>query len=534
VNNLVVIPVLIPLLSAALSVLAHRWQRAQAVIGVLGAGALLASALQLGHAVLTHGVLALKIGSWPAPFGITLVADTLGAVMVVLGGVTGFAVAIYALADIDATRRRAGFFPLLHVLLMGVCCSFLTGDIFNLYVCFEVMLIASFVLLALGGERPQMEGALKYVTLNLVSSAIFLAAVGVLYGLAGTLNMAHLAQIVPTLAKTHPYLVAAVAGLFLVSFGIKAGIFPLYFWLPASYHTPPVAVSAVFAGLLTKVGVYALIRVFTLVFASLDEVYYKGLLILSACTMLTGVLGAVSQYHIRRILSFHIISQIGYMVMGLGLLASPDPAVHRLGLLAAVFYIAHHIIVKTNLFFIGGVVRRLRGTEQLNQMGGLYRQAPWLAALFAVPALSLAGIPPLSGFWAKLAMIRAGLQAGQWLVVAAALAAGVMTLLSMVKIWNEAFWKAQPENTAPAGGAAAVGDATKSTPEDGKVSKSEPPRVHLVLLVAPAVALALLTLLIGLFPGALFELAGKAAGELLNPAPYLEAVSLAVTGGTPP
>jgi multicomponent Na+:H+ antiporter subunit D len=367
------------------------------------------------------------------------------------------------------------------------------------------------VLLALGGERPQMEGALKYVTLNLVSSAVFLAAVGLLYGLTGTLNLAHLAVVTPGVTAAHPELLTAIAGLFLVSFSIKAGLFPLYYWLPSSYHTPPVAVSAVFAGLLTKVGVYALIRVFTLVFGELASTH-RILLVMAALTMVAGVMGAVSQYHVRRILSFHIISQIGYMVMGLGLLASGDPAVQRLGLLAAVFYIAHHIIVKTNLFLIVGVVRRLRGTEELKRMGGLYKQAPWLAALFAVPALSLAGIPPLSGFWAKLAMIRAGLQASEWLVVAAAIAAGMMTLMSMVKIWNEAFWKAQPE--------------------DGAQPDSLPTNGRLALLLAPAVALAVLTLLIGLFPGVLFEVAGRAAGELLDPAAYLEAVGV-VIGGAP-
>jgi len=515
---LVVLPPLILLISAAVAVLAYRSQRAQGVIGVVGTGGLLAAAVALALTVLKDGAIAVQLGSWPAPFGIALVADVLSAVMVLLGGITGFAVAIYSLADIDEPRRRAGFTPLLLVLLMGVCTSFLTGDIFNLYVCFEIMLIASFVLLALGGERPQMEGALKYVTLNLVSSAIFLAAVGVLYGMTGTLNMAHLARIVPTVAENHPDLLAAVAGLFLASFGIKAGIFPLYFWLPASYHTPPVSVSAIFAGLLagllTKVGVYALIRVFTLVFVGVDS-FYRLLLILAALTMLTGVLGAVSQYHIRRILSFHIISQIGYMVMGLGLLASPDPDVRRLGLLASVFYIAHHIIVKTNLFLIGGVIRRLRGTEELQRMGGLYKQWPWLAVLFLVPALSLAGIPPLSGFWAKLAMIRAGLEAGAWLVVAAALAAGVMTLMSMIKIWNEAFWKPQPED-AP-------------LPAESQL----PGRGALALLLAPAIGLALLTILIGLFPGTLFDLADRAAGELLDTSTYLEAVGIATSGGGP-
>jgi multicomponent Na+:H+ antiporter subunit D len=194
------------------------------------------------------------------------------------------------------------------------------------------------------------------------------------------------------------------------------------------------------------------------------------------------------------------------MVMGLGLLAAPDPEVRRLGLMAAVFYIAHHIIVKTNLFLIGGIVLRLRGTEELRSMGGLYRQWPWLAVLFLVPALSLAGIPPLSGFWAKLAMIRAGLAGEAWLVVAAALAAGVMTLMSMMKIWNEAFWKPQPE--------------------DRPLPDSVGGRGSMALLVAPAVGLAVLTVLIGLFPGWLFDLAGRAANELLDPAAYQAAVGL--------
>jgi multicomponent Na+:H+ antiporter subunit D len=252
--------------------------------------------------------------------------------------------------------------------------------------------------------------------------------------------------------------------------------------------------------------------VFTLIFAGVPSLV-DLMLVLAALTMLTGVLGAVSQYHIRRILSFHIISQIGYMVMGLGLVASPDPEVRRIGLLAAVFYIVHHIIVKTNLFLIGGIVRRLRGTEQLERMGGLYRQGPWLAALFLVPALSLAGIPPLSGFWAKLAMIRAGLAAEAWLVVAAALAAGVMTLMSMMKIWNEAFWKPQPDDVPLPAAAAGRG--------------------AMALLVAPAVGLAVLTILIGLFPGPLFELAGRAASELLDPSVYQAAVGLPPTGGGP-
>jgi multicomponent Na+:H+ antiporter subunit D len=483
----------------------------QKAIGVAGTAALLVASVVLVEAVGREGAIAVQMGDWAAPFGITLVADLLAALMVAVTGLMGFAVAVYSTAEVGPGRRSFGFYPLLHVLLMGVCGAFLTGDLFNLYVCFEVMLIASFVLLALGGERAQMEGALKYVTLNLISSAIFLAGVGLLYGMTGTLNMAHLSEKIAVLSSTHPSLVAAVGGLLLVSFGIKAGVFPLYFWLPASYHTPPVAASAIFAGLLTKVGVYALIRVFTLVFADADSVY-RLLLWIAGLTMVVGVLGAVSQFHVRKILSFHIISQIGYMVMGLGLLASPNAAARRLGLVAAVFYIIHHIVVKTNLFLIAGVIRRMRGTEKLERTGGLFVAAPWLAALFLVPAFSLAGIPPLSGFWAKLAMIRAGLEAEMWVLVGAAIVAGLLTLLSMVKIWNEAFWRSLPEGVSP--------------PEESSGA-------GLALMLAPVVLLAIVTVLIGLFPQVLLDLAGRAGDQLLDPDTYRTVVDLATAKGAP-
>jgi len=506
---LLVPPLLLPLLSAAVAVAAWRRERIQRAAGLAGAAALLVAAVALLTVVLRQGALALQVGNWPAPYGITLVADLFSAMMVVLAALMGLAVAVYEAADVGARRRDGLFSPLLHVLLMGVCGSFLTGDIFNLYVWFEVMLIASFVLLALGGERGQMEGALKYVTLNLISSAIFLAAVGILYGMTRTLNLADLSLRVPLVAQEHPHLVQAVAGLFVVSFGIKAALFPLYFWLPASYHTPPVPVSAIFAGLLTKVGVYALVRVCTLVFVA--ESIYRLLLVLAGLTMVAGVLGAVAQFRIRRILGFHIVSQIGYMVMGLGLLASPDGAVRRAGLAAALFYIAHHIIVKTNLFLVGGIIRRMRGGEDLGSLGGLAETAPWLAALFLVPAFSLAGIPPLSGFWAKLAVIRAGLQAGEWLLVGAALFAGLLTLISMIKIWNEAFWKPEP---SPAGG-----------------SRHSTRPARLLWLAAPSTLLAILTLLIGLCPWVLYGLASRAAEQLLDPAAYRAAVGLLGGGG---
>jgi multicomponent Na+:H+ antiporter subunit D len=498
-NILLILPILIPLLTAAVSILAWKSRRVQRGLGVVGTAALMVAGLQLFRAVQQQGIQAARMGNWPAPFGVTLVADLFSAVMVVLAGLMGFAVAIYSLVSVDKPRESFGYYPLLHILLMGVCGAFITGDIFNLYVWFEVMLIASFVLLALGGERAQLEGAIKYVTLNLISSAIFLAAVGILYGAAGTLNMADLAR--QFNAVSHPGLVTTLAMLFLIAFGIKAAVFPLFFWLPASYHTPPVAVSAIFAGLLTKVGVYALVRVFTLLFVQDVSFTHNLILIIAGLTMVTGVLGAAAQNEIRRILSFHIVSQIGYMIMGLGLF-SP------LAIAGSVFYIAHHIIVKTNLFLIGGLVHRLQGTSQLKESGGLYRRHPLVAILFLIPALSLAGIPPLSGFWAKLTLVQAGLEIKQYAIVITSLAVSLLTLFSMTKIWTEAFWKEKPETSQ-----------RESAPAAQPLSFGAALLYHI-----PIVMLALLTLAIGLSAEPIFALAQQAAAQLLNPAEYIEAV----------
>jgi len=497
-NVLLVLPILVPLFTAIFCLLARRWRRVQRLLTLVGAVSLLVVAWRLLGAVREQGILATQVGQWPAPFGITLVADLFSAIMVVLAGLIGLSVAVYSLADMDKERERFGYYPLLNVLLMGVCGAFLTGDLFNLYVWFEVMLIASFVLIALGGERAQLEGAIKYVTLNLVSSAIFLAAVGILYGVVGTLNMADLAQKMKDVS--YPGLVTTLAMLFLVAFGIKAAIFPLYFWLPSSYHTPPVAVSAIFAGLLTKVGVYALIRVFTLMFLQ-DTAYTHNLILLIAVlTMISGVLGAMAQNEFRRILSFHSISQVGYMILGLGLFTP-------LALAGSVFFIAHHSIVKSNLFLVSGVAHRLRGTFHLKPSGGLFSERPMLALLFLVPAMSLAGIPPLSGFWAKFILVRAGLEIEQYLVVAAALAVSILTLFSMIKIWNEVFWK-----PAPAEG----GSQAQRT-------GSERVRGVRTLLV-PILALAVLAIGIGLSAQWMLDLFLQTADQLLAPEQYIQTV----------
>lgn len=490
-SPLIALPLVLPVFAVGVLLCLRRAGEAtRHGLNILTCAAMVAVAAVLMVRVSAEGVLVLHSGSWPAPFGITLVADLFSAVMVLVTAVIGLAVAVYAAAA--GTGKFRGYFtPLYQALLMGVNGSFLTGDLFNLYVWFEVMLMSSFVLVALPGGRSQLEAAVKYLTLNFIASAFFLVGLGVLYGMVGTLNMADLSVKLAETGQTDLVLSSAV--LFLIAFGIKAGVFPFYFWLPSSYHVTPTPVAAVFAGLLTKVGVYACVRVFTLVYAGQQDFLSSLLLPIGVLTMVTGVFGAASQFYIPRILSFHIISQIGYMIVGLGFFT-------RGALAATVFYIVHHILVKTNLFLIGGIIGRRTGTQALAKTGGLYQKAPWLAVLFLVPAMSLGGIPPLSGFFAKFALIREGLALERWGVVFAALAVGLLTLYSMVKIWNEAFWK-----DAPAG-------------------DRQPDRAVPFMMIAPAVVLALGTVLIGVFPEPCIDFALRAADQLIHPSAYIEAV----------
>ncbi|MCS6926830.1 MAG: Na+/H+ antiporter subunit D [Candidatus Binatia bacterium] len=493
-----VLPVVIPLTVAAVSLLAWRWRALQRWLGLAGTMALFGTVLWLFAVVWRDGVQVTQLGNWPAPFGITFVADLFSAIMLLLAGLMGVVVVLYSLASISPAHEAFGYYPLLQILLAGVCGAFLTGDIFNLYVWFEVMLIASFVLLALGGERPQLEGAVKYVTLNLISSTFFLTAVGILYGITGTLNLADLSRVLSS--EPQPDLTLTVAMLFLVAFGIKAAVFPLFFWLPAAYHTPPVAVTALFSGLLTKVGVYASMRVFTLLFMPQGNSIRLLLLLIAGLTMVTGVLGAVAQNEFRRLLSFHIVSQIGYLLMGLGLFTPP-------ALTGAIFFMAHVIVAKAALFLVSGITYRLTGTYELKKLGGLSHTYPGLALLFLLPAFSLAGIPPLSGFWAKLILIRAGLGAEHYVIVATALAVSILTLFSMTKIWTEVFWKEYPEQGP--------------SPASSVPLWSVPVRLALFF---PTAVLAACSVMMGLAVEPCLAVAQRAAEQLLHPAAYVQAV----------
>lgn len=500
-HPLIIAPLLIPMLTAILCLFTYRNLRNQRIIACLGGAAFIFAAAHLLAKTLDHGYLKMNMGEWAAPFGITFVSDILSAIMVLISAVMYLACCIYSIYSVDIRRQKFFYYPLLNFMMMGIIGSFLTGDLFNLYVWFEVMLISSFVLLSLGGEIKQLEGSIKYVTLNLLSSTIFLCGLGILYGELGTLNMADIAFKLREMAELDVTLIASSASLFLVAFAIKSAMFPFFFWLPASYHTPPTAVSALFAGLLTKVGVYTLIRSFCLVFEGSNQFFMPIIIFLSIFTMVTGVLGAASRYNIKEILSFHIISQIGYMTLGLGLFT-------EVALTGTIFYLMHHIIVKTNLFLVGGVIEKIKGTQDLKKIGGLYKKAPFMAILFLIPAMSLGGIPPLSGFWAKFLIIKAAIMEEAYISAAFGLAVGIMTLFSMTKIWAEAFWKKQPENEF---------DEEKQEPHTDYKS---PVRK----LLAPVFILGAMTVIIGLSVEPLYQVAQKSAKQLKAPEGYINTV----------
>ncbi|MBU1331858.1 MAG: Na+/H+ antiporter subunit D [Gammaproteobacteria bacterium] len=487
---LLVAPVLVPLLTLVLCILLRGAPlRLLQAVSLSGAVALLVVGGYLVWLAAGGTILSGQMGNWQAPFGISLVIDRLSAAMIAISALTGLATLVYGISRDEDAPLTADFHLFVHGLLAGIGGAFITADIFNLYVWFEVLLIASFALMALGGGKRRLSGTITYVILNLFATLLFLLAAGLIYGSSGTLNMGQLAVMVRA-GEAPPGTTPALL-LMLLSFSIKAALFPVFGWLPATYHVAYTAVSAMFAGLLTKVGVYALIRLVTLLWPEYGLIH-EGLLWIACATMLVGVLGAAAQTEVRRILSFHIVSQVGYMILGLAL-ATP------LALTGAVFYLIHHIVVKANLFFIGGLAARLCGSERLAAMGGLYARWPMLALLFAIPALSLAGIPPLSGFWAKFLLVKASLDSAAWIATAIALITGVFTLLSMNKIWNEAFLKPHPE-----------GD------------EQLPERLGLRSAWFSVAGLALLTVVIGLAAGPVIDYAAAAAAQLGDPQVYIQ------------
>jgi multicomponent Na+:H+ antiporter subunit D len=487
---LVILPLILPLTMAgfcAVFWLRPGWQR---WITVTGMTLMALAGFALLAAVLRDGVIASQPGNWAAPFGISIVADPLSALAVAAASLVALAASVYAFRGVSQNALHGGFFPLFCGLMVGVNGSFLTGDIFNLYVWFEVLLVCAIGLLVVHRDGVNLDAAVKYAALNLFGTILFLTGVAFLYGAAGTLNFADLARVVPELGAS-PGLTFAMV-LFLLAFGVKAAAFPLFFWLPIAYHTTPPVVSALFGALLTKVGIYSAMRVFMLLFEGTTGMVGEIVVWVAAITMISGAVAALIQTDLRRMLAYLIVSGMGYLMMGLAL-STPE------GLGAASFYLVHDIIVKGAVFLLAGVIVFAAGSSDLTKIGGLIRTHPVLAVIFLGAGLSLAGLPPFSGFWAKVLVADAAFDGARPVLGGIALGTGLISLLCVVKIWMEAFWKAAPEGM--------------------RVTA----RVPLVMVV-PATALVLVSLAIGLYADPLMEIAGRAGDGLADPGAYIEAV----------
>ncbi len=418
--------VAIPLGGAAISAIAKRNLGVQRVVGVVSVGAVFVLSVLAWLEADSGNPLEVDVGGWTGGVGIALAIDPMSGMILSIAMLLVLAVLLYAISQLGQDVLDWWFHPKYLALTAGVALSISTADLFNLFVGFELTLIASYTLLTVRSGGRQVRSTISYVVVNLMASMLFLLTVAFAYGTTGTLD---LSDIVATLRSDNPAMLSVFSAMTLVVFGIKAALFPLYMWLPDSYPTAPAPVTAVFAGLLTKVGVYAIYRTQTLI----SEVDNALLLSIAAATMFFGILGALSQRDVKRILSFHIVSQIGYMLMGLGLFTLA-------GLAAGVAYIVNQIVVKTGLFLVAGEVDAEIGGSDIDAGSGLIKTRPWLAGAFAVLALSLAGVPPLGGFVVKFALINEGLVTGQWGVSAVALIVSVLTLFSMMKIWNGVFW----------------------------------------------------------------------------------------------
>ena len=497
-DNIIIYPLIVHLLFSIVLMFFWNKIKLQKVLTVLGNVIALAVAILVFIYTYNNGTHVVNAGNWDAPYGIVFVGDMLSATLILLTGIAGLAVSIFATVSVINARLRFGFFSVYHFLLLGLNGAFLTGDLFNLYVWFEIIIISSFVLISIGGEKNQLEGAIKYFTLNFFASLIFLTALGVIYGITGSLNMADIAVKIKDI--NNRVLVDICAVLFLTAFGIKSAVFPLNFWLPASYHTPPSAVSAIFSGLLTKVGVYAMIRMMTLIFP-FDPFLMDLLILLSVLTILSGSFGAIMQNNIRKVFSYLIICHIGFMIGGLGVFTV-------VALTGVIFYLIHDIIVKTNLFLIGGLIYRMKGTTNMKKIGGLYANSPKLSLLIIVVLFSLVGVPPLSGFWPKISLFLSSYNTQNYMFLGALILGSFITLLVVAKIWSEAFWKNQPEFNL----------------KKKFIFFQDLYSIQKWQFIAPIVILALVSLYIGFGAEHIQTLSVRIANELYNSQNYIDAV----------
>lgn len=507
-----ILPVVIALMAGALLAMIRHSRGSQVGFSVLAVLAIIAVELDLFFQVLELGPVAMTMGNWLPPFGISFVADTMSVSFALAASLVTLVVLIYFQAEIVPREVRHGFYPLVLLLLAGVTGAFLTGDLFNLYVWFEVMLIASFGLLIIGGRKMQLDAAIKYGFLNFLATTFFLVGLGYMYGLIGTLNMADIALVV---GQADPAPMTAVAALFLLAFGMKAAAFPVNAWLPASYHTPDAAVSALFGGLLTKVGVYALLRIMIALMPASRELFDPLLTGIAVLTLVLAPMGAIAQTNLRRAIGFFVIGGIGAVFAGMAV-------ANVLGVAGSVFYAFHSMLTMTAFYLVAGLVERVTQATDTRQMGGIYAANSLISILFIVLVFAAAGLPPFLGFWPKMLIVEATISQQDWILMSAVLLNSLLTSIAGSRLWAHIFWRPG---------------------RDG--ANSEVPNDHLRELNSTEKRMALsavcvlvgFIVILGLMPNLLFNAANFAAMDLLNPQSYINSTGIelgtSLTGDIP-
>ncbi|MFJ5770602.1 Na+/H+ antiporter subunit D [Psychrobacillus sp. NPDC093180] len=488
-NNIIVLPLIIPIMVGVILVFLRPYIKTQRVISLVTMLGMVGISLYILNKIQTEGILRLDFGGWEPPFGILFVADSFAMLFVLTANIVTAICLMYAFSSIGENHEKMFFYPFVLFLIAGVNGSFLTGDLFNLFVCFEVMLLASYVLVTLGGKKAQLRESIKYVVINILSSWFFLVALAYLYGTLGTLNMAHLSERVAE-AGQGP-LLTTISILFLIVFSLKAGLL-LFFWLPGSYSVPPTAIAALFGALLTKVGIYALFRTFTLIFYHEPSITHTLIGIMAGVTLVVGSIGAIAYKDVRLISSYNVVIAVGFILVGLALATQTSFE-------GSIYYVMHDMIAKAMLFLIAGTMIALTGKTKIDEMSGLIRNYPLFGWMVFIVTCSLAGIPPLSGFVGKLLVGEAAIEAGSYILLALAFTSSIVVLYSLLRIFLNSIF----------------GETIISLEDEVPLKKG---------MIVPIVLLAIGTVFLGLGAEFISGYVSDAAHTLSNPSVYIEAV----------
>jgi multicomponent Na+:H+ antiporter subunit D len=488
-NNFIILPILIPLLTAILLIFFAKKVQIQRYISLISTFITVVLSLMLVQIVKQDGVQILNLSSWDAPFGITLVSDMFSSLLVLTTSIIVFVCILYSFRSIGKEREHYYYYSIVQFLMVGIIGAFSTGDIFNLFVFFEVMLMSSYVLLVLGGTKIQLRESIKYILVNVISSALFVITVAYLYSVVGSLNMAHIS--VRIAEANQPAILSVIAVLFLIVFGLKGAIFPLFFWLPGSYNAAPAPVMALFGALLTKVGVYSIIRTYTLFFYHDLGYTHRLLAILAIVTIIVGLIGAVAYWDIKKIIIYNIIVAVGVILFGVS-------TMNELAITGSIFYLIHDMLIKAALFLLVGIMISITGTGNLRMIRGLIKDYPGLGWTFFIATLALAGVPPLSGFVGKLLILQGGFAEGNYVGTGIVLFSSLIVLYSVMKIFINGFW----------------GEPQTRTIDRKSVR---------FLLISPVV-LVILACLYGVGTEMIYPYISEASETLSNPTIYIDAV----------